>query len=335
MKKWFLLALPALLVACADKTETKLNKVEIPAFGSYLELSYTGTEIPNYRENLEEFVEEFNSSLSTYRKDSRISQLNRNETQTLDSLNFKVLALSIWMTRASGGAFDVGVGPLVELWGFGQKGEPREVDSSEVEAARKLCGYGTYYVQRFQLHKQDPNVRLDYNAVAPGLAADLIAEDLGKHNVKNFYINVGGEIRCAGVNQDSTTWVIGIEKPIDNPNGTNEAIRYVKVKDKGLATSGNYRKFYVRDGKKYSHTIDPRSGYPVQHDLLSVTIMAPDAAVADALATTCMVLGREGAKQFLTQFQDVDYYFVYAGEGGKMEEEWSPGMEVAFVSESE
>jgi len=147
----------------------------------------------------------------------------------------------------------------------------------------------------------------------------------------NYYINVCGELKCSGLNQDSAFWLIGIEKPIDNPGGQNEAMRYIRVMNQGLATSGNYRKFYEMDGKRYSHTIDPRSGYPVQHDLLSVTILAPDASTADALATTCMVFGRAGAKEYLSQLQNVEYYFIYAGEDGTFKEEWSPGLEKQFV----
>lgn len=332
MKKLLLPVIAVLfLSACTEeKKESNLNKFKMDAFGSFLEISYVGKPIDGLDFVMQSFVENFNQSLSTYDPNSRISKINSNQETELDSLNTKVLQQGMWWTKYSGGAFDVAVGPLVKLWGFGEDG-PHKVDSAEVDSVRALCGYGIFVVQQNHLKKTNPNVRIDYNALAPGFAADQIGDMFNRKGYTNYYINVGGEIRCSGVNQDSAVWVIGIEKPIPNKTGVNEAMRYIQVKNQGLATSGNYRKFYELDGQKYSHTIDPRSGYPVQHDLLSVTIMAPDAITADALATTCMVLGREGAKQFLAELKHVEYYFIYSGEDGSFQEEWSEGMESLFV----
>lgn len=300
------------------------------AFGSNLNITYTGEELKGIDFAVQNFVETFNASLSTYDPNSKISLINTNQSSIIDSLNFKVLQQGMWWTKFSGGAFDLAVGPLVDLWGFG-KDKPTHVDSAQVDSVRRFVGYGVFTVNKMQLNKSYPEVRIDYNAIAPGFAADMLGELLTNKGVRNFYINVGGEIKCSGVNQDSAYWLIGIEKPIDNPGGQNEAMRYIRVQNQGLATSGNYRKFYEMDGKRYSHTIDPRSGYPVQHDLLSVTILAPDASTADVLATTCMVFGRAGAKQYLSQLENVEYYFIYAGEDGTFQEEWSPGLEKQFV----
>lgn len=319
------------LSACTNNSsKVEVHKYAMDAFGSNLDITYTGEEMKGLDLAVQNFVENFNASLSTYDPNSRISRINSNQESMLDSLNFKVLEQGMWWTKFSGGAFDLAVGPLVDLWGFG-KNKPQHVDSLQVDSVRRYVGYGVFTVNNFMLSKHYPEVRIDYNAIAPGFAADMLVELLSTKGINNFYINVGGEIKCSGVNQDSAHWLIGIEKPIDNPGGQNQAMRYIRVINQGLATSGNYRKFYEMDGKRYSHTIDPRSGYPVQHDLLSVTILAPDASTADALATTCMVLGRVGAKQFLAQLQNVEYYFIYAGEDGSFKEEWSPGLEKQFV----
>lgn len=302
------------------------------AFGSNLDITYTGDEFGGFDTVMQNFVKDFNASLSTYDPNSLISKINANEESKLDSLNFKLLQQGMWWTKFSGGGFDLTVGPLVDLWGFG-KNKPLHVDSAQVDSMLTLVGYDVIKIFNFHLLKKDSGVRLDYNAIAPGFAADLIGELLTNKGYLNYYINVGGEIKCSGVNQDSAFWLIGIEKPIDNPGGQNEAMRYIRVINQGLATSGNYRKFYEMDGKRYSHTIDPRSGFPVQHDLLSATILAPDASTADALATTCMVLGRAGAKQYLSQLQNVEYYFIYSGEDGSFKDEWSLGLEKQFEEE--
>lgn len=299
------------------------------AFGSTIELSYTGEEIDGLNFSMEKLIKDFNRSLSTYDSTSLISRINRNEESKIDSLNFELLAQALWWTRATGGAFDICVAPLVDLWGFGQK-SPQRVDSAQVDSARSLVGYNSIMISQMVLTKKDPRVRINYNAIAPGFAADLISEMLMKRGRSNYYINVGGEVRCSGVNQDSAFWLIGIERPIENKKGENETMRNIRVINQALATSGNYRRFYEIDGKKYAHTIDPRSGYPVQHDLLSATVLAPDASTADALATMCMVLGRDGAKAFFKQLENVHYYFIYRGADGSLKEEWSPGLEKQF-----
>lgn len=310
--------------------KVKLNKYAIDAFGSTIKLSYTGEEIDGLNFAMEMLVADFNRSLSTYDSTSVVSRINRNEDTKIDSLNFKLLAQALWWTRATGGAFDICVAPLVDLWGFGQSG-PHPVDSIQVDSARSLMGYNSIMISQMVVTKKDPRVRINYNAIAPGFAADLISEMLIKRGKNNYYINVGGEVRCSGVNQDSVYWLIGIEKPIENKKSENEAMRTIQVINQALATSGNYRQFYEVDGKKYAHTLDPRTGYPVQHDLLSATVLAPDASTADALATICMVLGRDGAKAFFEQLQNVQYYFIYRGEDGSFKEEWSPGLEKQFV----
>ncbi|HCS21859.1 MAG TPA: thiamine biosynthesis protein ApbE [Bacteroidetes bacterium] len=321
------------LFSCTGNSNTvQLNKYAVSAFGSTIKISYTGEEIDGLNFAMENLIADFNRSLSTYDSTSVVSRINRNETDKIDSLNFKLLAQALWWTRATGGAFDVCVAPLVDLWGFG-KTKPHPVDSSQVDSARSLGGYNSININQMVLVKKDPGVRINYNAIAPGFAADLISDMLIKRGRNNYYINVGGEVRCSGVNQDSAYWLIGIEKPIENKNGENEAMRNIRVINQALATSGNYRQFYEVDGKKYAHTLDPRTGYPVQHDLLSATVLAPDASTADALATICMVLGREEAKVFFEQLQNVHYYFIYRGEDGSFKEEWSPGLEKQFVED--
>ncbi|MDX5320531.1 MAG: FAD:protein FMN transferase, partial [Bacteroidota bacterium] len=210
MKRIAFIALSALVFgACSNQDDSqKLNQYATAAFGSNLDISYVGKPIDGLDFAVQTFITDFNQSLSTYDSTSRISRINNNQETAIDSLNFKVLQQALWWSKYSGGAFDVSVGPLVELWGFGKTG-PKDVDSSEVEAARQLCGYTSFSVREFNLYKSKPEVRIDYNAIAPGFAADLLGEMLEKRGCSNYYVNVGGEIRCSGVNQDSAVWLIG------------------------------------------------------------------------------------------------------------------------------
>ncbi|MHB1278950.1 MAG: FAD:protein FMN transferase, partial [Bacteroidia bacterium] len=243
------------LIGCTGKSDqVKLNKYAMEAFGSTIELSYTGEEIDGLNFAMEKLVADFNKSLSTYDSSSVISKINRNESDKIDSLNFKLMAQAFWWTRATGGAFDICVAPLVDLWGFGPT-SPQRVDSAQVDSARSLVGYNSLVISQMGITKKDPRVRVNYNAIAPGFAADLISEMLIKRGRNNYYINVGGEVRCSGVNQDSAYWLIAIEKPIENNKGEKEAMRSIRVINQALATSGNYRQFYEIDGKKYAHTI--------------------------------------------------------------------------------
>lgn len=332
MKKYLLLSVMGLfLFSCKEEQTSKLelNKLNTTAFGSNLDISYTGDTIAKFESQLQAFLADFNTQLSTYDEHSVISKLNRNEIKEVEDLNFALLQKSIYLNILTNGAFDVSVAPLVDLWGFGEGG-PTEVDSAKVDSARALVGKHNFVLVDGEVLKANPGVRFNYNAIAPGYAADLLSEMMERNGSTNYYINVGGEIRCSGVNQDSLFWLIGIEKPTDNKTGQNSAMRYIRVKNQSLATSGNYRKYYEKDGKRYAHTIDPRTGYPVQHDLLSATVLAPEAALADALATACMVLGREDAKTLLSTLEGVSYYFIYTNEQGEFLEEWSPGLEEQF-----
>lgn len=332
MKKYLLLSFMALfLFSCKEEQTSKfeLNKLNTSAFGSNLDISYTGDSISKLESQLQAFLANFNEQLSTYDENSVISKLNRNEIKEVDDLNYALLQKAIYLNNLTQGAFDISIAPLVDLWGFGEGG-PTEVDSAKVDSARALVGKHHFVMVEGEIIKANPGVRFNYNAIAPGFAADLLAEMMEDNGKSNYYINVGGEIRCAGVNQDSVFWLIGIEKPIDNKTNRNEAMRHIRVKNQALATSGNYRKYYERNGKRYAHTIDPRTGYPVQHDLLSATILAPEATWADALATACMVLGREDAKTLLSTLEGVSYYFIYTNEQGEFLEEWSPGLEEQF-----
>lgn len=265
-------------------------------------------------------------SLSMFNEGSTLAQLNANKTTQTDSLLRIVFQQSQQISRATDGAFDITVGPLVNAWGFGFK-HGELPDSARVDSLRRFVGWELAGIDDAgQLHKVDERMVLDCSAVAKGFGVDCVAGMLRRHGVKNFMIEIGGEIVVSGVNAKGKPWNIGISTPSETDSDRTQNVMHIT--DAALATSGNYRNFYVtEDGRKLAHTIDPRTGYPVQHSVLSATVVAPTCAMADAFATGFMVLGIDGAKQVLEKHQELKAYLIYTDEDGRMSVWTSPNWE--------
>ncbi len=285
--------------------------------GSYYNIIYYHPEEILTLHEIDSFLAVFNKSLSTWDSTSLISQLNNAPRQFEPDSFFLVMykkSKQVW--EVSNGLFDPSASPLFEAWGFGLK-NAEKMDSAKVDSLKMYVGMDKSYLQGNTLLKTIPQIKFSFNAIAPGYAADLIAQILLKKGVDDFLIDIGGEFVSHGKKPDGSDWKVGIEKPVENPDGQNATQAVITLQNnEALATSGNYRKFYYRDGKKYSHTINPKTGYPVNHNLLSVTVIAPDATTADAYATTCMVMGFEDAKQFVASQKGIKAYFIY-DNGGK------------------
>ena len=267
------------------------------------------------REHVDSLLEAVDFSLSGYNKASLLSRLNAGERIRPDSLLKKIYSLSRHYYELSSGAFDVSAGPLFDAWGFGFKQGVFPSDA-EVERLKASCGMSRLRRTMEEALGEDgmlcatdllaPGVegeapQLNFNAIAQGFTSDVIASYLRSLGVEDMLVDIG-EIWCCGFNPSGRGWAVGIDAPVDGNDTPGADLRGVWTSDGagiGIVTSGNYRKFYVRDGKKYAHTIDPRTGKPVSHGLLSATVTAPDACAADALATACMVLGPEGAKELI------------------------------------
>jgi thiamine biosynthesis lipoprotein len=258
----------------------------------------------------------FDNSLSTYNKSSIISRINRDEKVTPDSLFIEVFNKAKEISELTGGAFDITVGPLVNAWGFGPDAI-RNFNPSKLDSLMNLVGYNKVSVIDGKVVKSDPGIALDVNAIAQGFTVDKVAEYMGKLGIKSFLVEIGGEVRVKGT-KGGALWRIGIDEPDDSNIGAEEMIRdIIGLKDKSVSTSGNYRKFYIDNGVKYSHTIDPKTGRPVRHNLLSTTILADDCITADAFATACMVLGKDGAVDLITKYGFIEGYLIYSDEKGK------------------
>jgi len=253
----------------------------------------------------------FDASLSMFNPNSVISAVNRNDSVTLDSLFLTVFNKAQEVSSVTNGAFDITVAPLVNLWGFGFK-EKAQATSARVDSLLPLVGYKKISIKNNLVVKENPLMMLDASAIAKGFACDVVAQELVRHGATNYMVEIGGELVAEGKNAKGNQWRVGINKPVEDSTSTvSEIQQVVEMTHGGMATSGNYRNFYVENGKKYSHTIDPISGYPVQHSLLSATIIAADCMTADAYATACMVMGLDQSLQLCRSRKDIEGYFIY------------------------
>ena len=266
------------------------------------------------------------SSLSMFNKQSTVSRINAGESMQADSLLELVFQQSTAISEATHGAFDVTVAPLVNAWGFGFKHD-QWPDSAMVDSLREFVGWHKVSISDHQVQKQDPRVVLDFSAVAKGFGVDQVASLFRSHGIKNFMVEIGGEIVSSGQNPKGEPWRIGINKPDEEAESTGDELQdIIELHDCAIATSGNYRNFYMHNGKRVAHTIDPHSGYPVQHSILSSTVMAPTCAMADGFATAFMVMGLDSAQAVLQKHPELQAYFILSTADGKYDTWCTPGI---------
>jgi thiamine biosynthesis lipoprotein len=314
------------MASTADVVQTSFDG---PTMGSTYSIKYVTSpdKAVNYQAQVDSILERFNESLSTYRPDSEISQFNKGHAVAFRSPFFyPVLKKSQEVYQASGGAFDPTVGPLVNAWGFGTGKERKAPGQARIDSLMQLSGFDKISFDEQSVQKQKEGVYIDFNAIAPGYAADILGRFLEDKGISDYMIEVGGEVLCKGKNKERKYWTIGINNPEYEQKGGDVLQAIVQMNNRALATSGNYRNFYEQDGKKYAHTIDPKTGYPVQHSLLSVSVFAKDCMTADAYATAFMVIGREKAMEFLNKDEELDAFFVYADEKGKLQTYTTEGI---------
>jgi len=268
------------------------------------------------RSEVEKILHDFDLSLSLYVDSSILSRVNRNEDVVVDPYFTEAYEKSVKISEITGGAFDITVGPLVKAWGFGPD-EHRNFTEERRDSLLRLVGMDKVRLENGRVIKSDPDIFLDFNAIAQGYSVDVIAGYFNSRGIKTYLVEIGGEVRVRGDKQ-GVPWRIGIDRPEENNNIPGSDLQaIINLKNKSLATSGNYRKFYVEDGIKYSHTIDPRTGYPAMNQLLSATIIASDCATADGIATACMVFGMEKTLEFLMLHNEFEAFLIYSDEEGK------------------
>ena len=288
-------------------------------------IKYLDAKARNFKKEIDSLLYDFNQALSTYIPDSEISRFNREGTVRFSSPYFpEVLAASARIYEASGGAFDPTLGPLIDAWGFGD-GKMLLLDSAKVDSLLAFLGFDKVEFDRNSVKKRIPEVKLNFSAIAKGQAIDIVAEWLLTVGIKNFMVEIGGEVRANGVNAVQTPWAIAIEVPDENRVG--DYFDAVYLENQGMASSGNYRNFRIlEDGRKVAHTIDPHTGFPKMQTLLSATVLAPDCMLADGYATACMVLGLEKSIALITSDSTLEAYFIYVDKKREINAYISPGL---------
>src|SRR5574344_2196864 len=278
-------------------------------------------------------LQKVDNSVSPFNKNSIITAINDNKDVKVNDMFTDVFTLAENVSKETDGAFDITVAPLVNVWGFGFK-KGAMPDRHVVDSLKSIVGYRKVSLVNGKIIKKDPRIMLDCSAIAKGYGSDVVARLLRSMDIKNFMIEIGGEIVTSGVNEKRTPWKIGVTKPSDDSLNTNTELQTVlNITDMAMATSGNYRNFYYKNGKKYAHTIDPKTGFPVQHNILSATVIADNCATADAYATAFMVLGLDKAQKVLSKHPELDAYFICDNHKGGYEIVMTDGMKRYIVNE--
>jgi thiamine biosynthesis lipoprotein len=285
------------------------------------------------KQKVEKILSDFDMSLSNYKDSSIISKINRNEDVVPDSFLTEAYRMSVEISAMTDGAFDITVGPLVKAWGFGPDAHKTFTEAKR-DSLLKLVGMDKVSMVNGRLVKSNPNILLDFNAIAQGYSVDVVARFFDGLGIKNYLVEIGGEVRAKG-KKAGNQWRIGIDKPEDNnmtPGQSLQAI--IRLSDKSISTSGNYRKYYIEDGIKYSHEINPKTGYPAKNTLLSASVIADDCTMADGLATAFMVMGKDKTIEFLRVHPEIEAFLVYSDETGNFKT-WASEKIKGDLSETE
>ncbi len=311
--------------------ETKSpQKLSGKTMGTTYSVIYFDDENRNLQTQLDSLLVVVNNSLSTYIPTSTISKINQSEVPAETDSMFRINFIKAQeVSKLSNGAFDCTVMPLVNAWGFGFKKMGEKVDSNLIASLLPLVGYEKIKLENNLIIKENPQMQVDFSAIAKGYGVDVLSLYLESLGIKAYMVEIGGEVRT-GDNKPAKNepWVIGIDKPTDVQVMGERNLEYlVKLTKKSMATSGNYRNFYMKDGKKYAHEINPKTGYPVEHNLLSATVLANDCMTADAWATAFMILGTEASIEYLESQKELSAILIFSNSKGEMETYFTPGVE--------
>lgn len=296
--------------------------------GTFYKIVYEAPKGDPVTGELDSLFHAFDLSLSTFNDSSVISRINRNDSDVeVDAYFRSVFETANQVSENTNGAFDMTVAPLVNAWGFGFK-KKEDVTPELIDSLMKHVGYKKVRLDGNRILKADSLIMLDASAIAKGYSCDVVAAYLESKGVKNYMVDIGGEVVTKGFNALGLEWTVGIEKPLEDSTMMNVELQsIIQLKDLAVATSGNYRQYYHKDGKKFSHTINPHTGYPVEHNLLSATVVASNCKTADAYATAFMVLGLEHSIMIANAIPDLEAYFIYSDSLGNFAVEYTAGFE--------
>ena len=288
------------------------------AQGSYYAITYYDSLNRNFQKEIDSIFNIVDQSVSLWNDNSIISKVNRNEPVELEQIFIDNFNIAQQASILSDGYFDATVSPLVAAWGFSYKNGD-SITPQLVDSLKQLVNYKAVHIENGKLIKDIPNITLDFNAIAQGYTSDMIAKFLSSKGIGNFLVDTGGEIMAQGCKPDGAAWIVGIEKPAANWDSERNVQERLYLRDKGLVTSGSTRKYVERNGKRYSHCIDPKTGYPVEHNVLSATVIAENSVWADALASICMVMGLEKSLPIIESLEGVEAYYISSNSQGELE----------------
>ncbi len=320
-------------VACSGSASSRYIQVDGAALGTFVHvIACTDMTAEELAREIERIDAEAKSSMSIFDENSRLSRLNDNRTDSVDRHIAFNIALARRFHDLSEGRYDVTVKPLTEAWGFVRKQPDRSVEP-DLDSLLQFVGMDKIAVEGERLVKSDARVQLDFNSIAKGYVVDMVGEMLESHGCSDYIVDIGGEVRCKGRNREGDKWRVGIETPYDGNEAMDDIQRIISVTDAAVATSGNYRRFWYDDkGRKIAHTIDPRTGRSAVSQLLSVTVVAPTCAEADAAGTMLLAAGSDDAEALAEELDGMLVYFIFAGEA---EDEYrvvcSDGLEEMFA----
>ena len=317
MKKWQLPFLVILIVGTIliirQQHSMPYQKCSGLIFGTTYHVTYQFDE--DLQTEVVAKLKEVDAALSMFNERSTISKINNNQAVEPGKMFLDVFQLAQKISQDTQGAFDITVAPLVNIWGFGFK-HGQEPTKHAIDSLRQFVGYQKVSYDGKTIQKQDPRIMLDCSAIAKGYGTDVVARLMDEKGVKNYLVEIGGEVVTRGISEKRVPWKIGVTKPTDDSlHIGNELQTVLNVTDKAMATSGNYRNFYYKGGRKYAHTINPKTGRPVQHNILSATVLCNQCAKADAYATAFMVMGLDKAREVLERNPDLMVYFIYDDKG--------------------
>lgn len=315
MKKIFFIIV-CVLIVCVSCNQKKYRYHEGFIQGTTFHITYEHN--VDLSRDIDSLLEVFNSYFSNYDSTSFISKINRNESDSLTPLMEKMFDIAFEVYKISDSVFDITIAPLANLWSCGWKKSLQNIpDSSEINSVLQYIGMDKINIENHKIKKKNPNITIIVNAIAQGLSCDYIAEHFDNQGVTNYLVEIGGEIFCKGVNSMGKKWSVGIINPETVNSAKEETEFVVELSGKSVCTSGNYRKFIEVDGKKYGHELNPKTGYPAENSLLSVSVIANSAMYADALSTAFMVLGLEKSIEIINSLPDVEAFFIYYDETGE------------------
>ncbi|MBR4147029.1 MAG: FAD:protein FMN transferase [Bacteroidales bacterium] len=313
-----ILTLLVLLASCGSQPK----KMMLQGFvqGSTYSITYYDEQGRNFQKEIDSIFHAVDLSVNLWVDSSVISKVNRNEEVELDEIFIDNFNIAQEAARLSDGSFDPTISPLVAAWGFGAKNGERITENGElIDSLLQLVDYRKVRIEEGKVVKENPAIMLDFNAIAQGYTTDLVSALLDSKSVDSYIVDIGGEVFARGTKPGGKRWVVGIEKPAADWDSERVVQQRVELQDKGIVTSGSYRKYVERDGKRYSHCIDPSTGYPVEHNLLSATVIAENATWADALASICMVMGMERSLELINGMDGVEAYYIFVNENNELE----------------